>query len=172
MFLLVGLLIAIFVGLSVFFQSLWVLKLAEKICPSVTWFGPRPDKKIKKIYLTIDDAPSGRFSTEILDTLHQNGAHATFFCIGSYANAHTEAMKRVVTEGHGLGNHTMFDRASVKLPLPTLRAEIAEVEQIIDAAYNKEKIQRPTSIKWFRPGSGFFSSSLLSETKKVRLSVL
>lgn len=57
------------------------------------------------IYLTFDDGPSS-YTPQVLDLLAQYGAKATFFVIGSQAEASPQLIRRVASEGHYVGNHT------------------------------------------------------------------
>lgn len=57
------------------------------------------------VYLTFDDGPTG-LTPKVLDILAEEGIPATFFVVGSEAEAHKEVVKRIVREGHALGNHT------------------------------------------------------------------
>ncbi len=56
-------------------------------------------------YLTFDDGPSAS-TPRILDILKQHNAKATFFVVGNETQAGKNAYKRIVEEGHALGNHT------------------------------------------------------------------
>ncbi len=57
------------------------------------------------IYLTFDDGPSS-YTPQVLDLLAQYGAKATFFVIGSQAEASPQLIRRAASEGHYVGNHT------------------------------------------------------------------
>ncbi|MWC29920.1 polysaccharide deacetylase family protein [Paenibacillus sp. MMS18-CY102] len=59
----------------------------------------------KTVYLTFDDGPS-KLTGEVLDILKKNSIHATFFVLGEQVKAHPELLKRIVAEGHTVGNHT------------------------------------------------------------------
>lgn len=59
----------------------------------------------KRVALTFDDGPS-RFTAPILDALRRAGVPATFFVIGSQIKANRPILRRIVTDGHALGNHT------------------------------------------------------------------
>ncbi len=59
-----------------------------------------------KIALTFDDGPDPRNTPQILDTLKEKHAPATFFVIGSAANDDLGLLKREYDEGHEIGNHT------------------------------------------------------------------
>jgi peptidoglycan-N-acetylglucosamine deacetylase len=62
------------------------------------------DKKV--LYLTFDDGPIADVTPFVLDTLKQYQAKATFFCIGKNVEAHPGIFRRIIREGHAIGNHT------------------------------------------------------------------
>ena len=61
----------------------------------------------KGVYLTFDDGPTESMTTWILNYLKEENIPATFFCVGENAQNHIELVKRMVAEGHSIGNHTM-----------------------------------------------------------------
>ncbi len=73
------------------------------IYPSLTWRVPAEEKTI---YLTFDDGPVPGPTEFVLNTLHHYQIKATFFCIGHNVQKHPEIFKRVIHEGHSVGNHT------------------------------------------------------------------
>lgn len=62
--------------------------------------------KDKVVYLTFDDGPQPGVTNWVLDVLKQHGAKATFFCIGSNVQQYPDLYKRILDEGHAVGNHT------------------------------------------------------------------
>lgn len=60
----------------------------------------------KTISLTFDDGPDPTWTRKILDVLHKHGVPATFFVNASEGVRHPDLMKRMVDEGHAVGNHT------------------------------------------------------------------
>jgi peptidoglycan/xylan/chitin deacetylase (PgdA/CDA1 family) len=62
--------------------------------------------KDKTIYLTFDDGPTPEVTEWVLSQLESFGAKATFFCIGSNIEKHPEILKKIITSGHNVGNHT------------------------------------------------------------------
>lgn len=58
-----------------------------------------------RVALTFDDGPSD-WTAPILDTLSAHGAHATFFVIGNLAQHRVDLVRRMMTDGHEVGNHT------------------------------------------------------------------
>ena len=63
----------------------------------------KADKKIKTVYLTFDDGPSGH-TDQILEILKKNNIKATFFVIGIGKNYND--YKKIIDHGHVLGLHT------------------------------------------------------------------
>ena len=59
-----------------------------------------------KIALTFDDGPHPVYTPQILDTLKEYGVHATFFLIGENAERNPELVRRILREGHEIGNHS------------------------------------------------------------------
>lgn len=57
------------------------------------------------IYLTFDDGPSRSVTTQILDTLAEYGVHGTFFLHGHRIAGNEDLVRRMIEEGHAVGNH-------------------------------------------------------------------
>ncbi|OEH91418.1 polysaccharide deacetylase [Bacillus solimangrovi] len=60
----------------------------------------------KLVALTFDDGPEDKYTPEILDILKEKGVKATFYVVGQQIEKFPEQMRRIVNEGHGIGNHT------------------------------------------------------------------
>ncbi|MGE5541751.1 MAG: polysaccharide deacetylase family protein [Bacillota bacterium] len=60
----------------------------------------------KTIALTFDDVPDNQYTPQILDILAQKDVKATFFLIGKRVSELPEVTRRIVSEGHDVGNHT------------------------------------------------------------------
>ncbi|MDO8673347.1 MAG: polysaccharide deacetylase family protein, partial [Dehalococcoidia bacterium] len=58
------------------------------------------------VFLTFDDGPCPPFTSEILDILKDHVVPATFFVCGRNVERHPDLAKRIVREGHSIGNHT------------------------------------------------------------------
>lgn len=139
--------------LIAFFQPMPVLRWLARRSPDVLYF---VDTREKVVALTIDDVPHPQVTPEILDVLRENGVHATLFVIGDHAAGNAEILERARREGHELGNHLAHERAAVALSPEQLSEELAEVEAII----------RPSGqVKWFRPGSGWYSGRMIEQVK-------
>ncbi|GIM46517.1 hypothetical protein DNHGIG_20660 [Collibacillus ludicampi] len=84
---------------------------------------------VKKAALTFDDGPDIRFTPQILEILKRHGVKATFFIIGTRAQAHPEMVRRIAQEGHVIGNHTWTHPNLRKLSPGQVRAEIDKTNQ-------------------------------------------
>ena len=78
----------------------WILK---KIYPECIWNIQTVEKVI---YLTFDDGPHPVATNFVLDELKNYNAKATFFCIGKNVEEYFDMYKKIISEGHAVGNHT------------------------------------------------------------------
>jgi peptidoglycan/xylan/chitin deacetylase (PgdA/CDA1 family) len=67
---------------------------------------PRIPERDKVLYLTFDDGPQPEATPFVLDTLKRYDARATFFCIGKNVQEYPLLYRRILLEGHRVGNHT------------------------------------------------------------------
>ena len=140
---------------------LWLINLLQRRSPQVLFHVPVTRKVIA---LTIDDAPS-QYTSQILDVLTENGAKATFFIIGGQVIGRENLVQDILKAGSELGNHAMHDEPSINLPSATLKGEVAQVENMINRAY--EAVGQSRTANYFRPGSGIFSERVLAVTKEA-----
>ena len=110
--------------------------------------------------LTFDDGPGPETTPGLLEVLARHRARATFFLIGERVQAHPELLAAVAAAGHELANHLMRDERSVLVPDTRFRRELAEVTALL-APYGP--------VRWFRPGSGFFTPRMLRSAAQQNL---
>ena len=72
----------------------------------------------RRVALTFDDGPDLQRTPAVLDLLARQGVRATFFVVGARAEAHPELVRRMVAEGHVVGNHSYTH--SWRFPLRSL----------------------------------------------------
>lgn len=65
-----------------------------------------PDDDGDVVYLTFDDGPHPDYTPQMLDVLARHDARATFFVVGSLAQAYPDIIQRIAAEGHTIANHT------------------------------------------------------------------
>jgi peptidoglycan/xylan/chitin deacetylase (PgdA/CDA1 family) len=87
--------------------------LIKKIFSNYIWDVSNTENKI---YLTFDDGPIPEITEWVLEELKKHNAKATFFCIGNNIKKHPEIFKKVINEGHSVGNHTFNHLNGWKTP--------------------------------------------------------
>ncbi|WP_312894544.1 delta-lactam-biosynthetic de-N-acetylase [Paenibacillus eucommiae] len=99
-----------------------------------------PEKK--ELFLTFDNGYENGFTGRILDTLRDKKVPAIFFVTGPYAKEQPELMKRMVNEGHLIGNHSWshpdmsrLDQAAIRTELDKVKEEVANVTGQLDMRY-------------------------------------
>jgi peptidoglycan/xylan/chitin deacetylase (PgdA/CDA1 family) len=85
------------------------------------------------IALTFDDGPS-EWTPAILDLLRDANAQATFFVVGEAVEGREEILRRIVDEGHELGNHTYSHLDPTTLDDDALRVELVRTAERIRSA--------------------------------------
>jgi peptidoglycan-N-acetylglucosamine deacetylase len=79
-----------------------------------SWLFGRPITSVgsagRRVALTFDDGPNPEATPRILDALGARGVKATFFVLGRHADAWPDLVRRLVDEGHTLGNHGWYHR--------------------------------------------------------------
>lgn len=70
---------------------------------SVIWHGPAASDTI---YLTFDDGPYPARTNRIIEALATHGVKATFFLLGKSIPENSSLLKKAISSGHGIGNHT------------------------------------------------------------------
>jgi len=111
-----------------FVKTPWWLK---KLYPRCVWDIP---VKEKIIYLTFDDGPHPVVTPFVLDTLKQYNARATFFCIGKNVTALPDIYRRILDEGHRVGNHTFHHLNGWKVSDELYLKNILEAGKYIDSS--------------------------------------
>ena len=109
----------------------------------------------QRIYLTFDLGYESGYTNDILDVLKENDVKATFFVTGSYAKNQDEIIKRIISEGHTVGNHSNTHPDMTQLSADEAAKEITAVHDIV-----KEKYGYETYL--FRFPAGTFSEKTLA----------
>lgn len=108
-----------------------------------------------KICLTFDQGYENGYTAPILDTLKEKNVKAVFFLTGDYAKRNQELVKRMIDEGHIIGNHGMAHASLPKLSEEEAKNEIMSLHDYVKETYGYE-------MKYFRPPCGEFSEKALS----------
>ncbi len=87
-----------------FFKTPAVLKY---VYPNLLWDKKKEHQPEKPcLYLTFDDGPVPGITPFVLDTLKTYQAQATFFCVGENVEDHPDLYRKIIDQGHVVGNHT------------------------------------------------------------------
>lgn len=89
---------------------------------------------LKEVALTFDDGPHPETARPILDALAQRGARATFFVVGKQIDQHPALVRRMLNEGHEVGNHSYTHLRLDTLDADGIRQEIAKTNHAFQAA--------------------------------------
>ena len=115
------------------------------------------DNDIKYIAFTFDDGPS-RYTNELLDGLKERDVKVTFFLLGHLCERYPETLKRIVLEGHQIGNHGYDHRLLTRLKPDEIEFQINKTNEIIKRITGVE----PTII---RPAYGIYNDHILKPFK-------
>lgn len=119
------------------------------------------DSGDKDIYLTFDNGYEQGYTADVLNILKEAKVPATFFVTGHYVKEEPELVKRIVDEGHIIGNHSyhhpdfsILTKNAVKEELETLESAVGEVSD------QKE-------LRYLRPPRGIFNEQTLKWSNEL-----
>ena len=120
------------------------------------------DAEEKKIYLTFDCGYENGNSSAILDALKKHDAPATFFVVGHFLESAPEMVKRMVEDGHTVGNHTYHHYDMSKISDPAVfRKEMDDVRTLFQETTGTEMAM------YYRPPQGKYSETNLQMAKDL-----
>jgi cellulose synthase/poly-beta-1,6-N-acetylglucosamine synthase-like glycosyltransferase/peptidoglycan/xylan/chitin deacetylase (PgdA/CDA1 family)/spore germination protein YaaH len=92
------------------------------------------------IALTFDDGPDPEWTPAILDILKREHVPATFFVIGKNGQAHPDLLRRIVNEGHELGNHTFTHPNLGQIPGRLTDLELNATQRLIESVTGRSTV--------------------------------
>lgn len=114
------------------------------------------------IYLTFDAGFENGNTSAILDALKKHKAPATFFLVGNYLQTSPDLVKRMVEEGHTVGNHTFHHPDMSKISTKeAFEKELNDLETLY-----QQTTGQPMK-KYYRPPQGKYSESNLRMAKDM-----
>lgn len=120
------------------------------------------DTKEKVLYLTFDAGYENGYTAKILDVLKKQKVPAAFFLVGNYLETNPELVKRMVKEGHIVGNHTFHhpDMSQIST-MEDFSKEIGDLEKLYQKTTGEK--MKP----FYRPPQGKYSEKNLKMAKKL-----
>ena len=122
----------------------------------------RAETQEKILYLTFDAGYENGHTPAILDALKKHGAPAAFFLVGNYLETQPDLVRRMVEEGHTVGNHTYShpDMSAI-----TTEEDFCRELEKNEALYHEITGQEMT--KLYRPPQGKFCQSNLEMAQRL-----
>ena len=169
--------LALVLGLWIFFGGAiqtgnWGLSFRQEGAPPL---GPASSEQLKKydavylgdtskkvIYLTFDAGYENGNTAKILDTLKAHNVPAAFFLVGNYIEKNADLVRRMVEEGHIVGNHTMHHPDMSKISeKEAFEKELKDLEELFHRTTGKDLP------KYYRPPQGIYSEENLRLAKEL-----
>jgi len=117
-----------------------------------------PSKKV--VYLTFDEGYENGYTPKILDTLKANNVKSIFFVTAPFVKQNGDLVKRMIDEGHQLGNHSINHPSLPTLDYAGFENELIGLEKLMNEKYSK-------SFKYMRPPMGEYSERTLEAAKQL-----
>lgn len=130
----------------------------SKYDPLQALFVGEADKQ--RLWLTFDEGYENGCTHRILDTLKEKNVKATFFVTLDYAERNSELIRRMIDEGHTIGNHTCSHPSLAECSPEDVRAELSGLHDYIKNNYGYDMYV-------MRPPKGEFSEQVLSIAKEL-----
>lgn len=115
----------------------------------------------KVLYLTFDCGYENGNTPAILDALKKHNVKATFFIVGNYLSTSQDLVKRMIEEGHNVGNHSFHHPDMSAMDKETFSKELGELEKLYE-----ESMGQPMK-KYYRPPQGKYSENNLKIAKEL-----
>ena len=120
------------------------------------------DSTRKVLYLTFDAGYENGCTEIILDVLKDQQVPAAFFLVGNYLEKNADLVRRMVEEGHIVGNHTMHHYDMSRLTgKDAFSAELQDLEVLYREVTGREMP------KFYRPPQGIYSEENLRMAKEL-----
>lgn len=114
----------------------------------------------KEIYLTFDEGYENGYTAKILDVLRDTGVPAAFFVTGPYLEGQQELVRRMIDEGHIIGNHTIHHPNLGECDDDTIKEELDGLSKKCRQLYGID-------MEFVRPPEGAYSERSLAVTQSL-----
>ncbi|MER6910268.1 polysaccharide deacetylase family protein [Streptomyces sp. NPDC000594] len=146
-----------------------------------------PESGGRTMVLTFDDGPDPRYTPAVLRTLRRYGVRAMFFVCGEMVDARPDLLRRLVDDGHVIGNHSWSHPLIPRLSPAGIRSELGRTSEVIEqvsglaplwyrapfGAWNRHSFEigaelgmeplgwTVDTLDWMEPGAGTIVSRVL-----------
>ena len=117
------------------------------------------DSGVKELYLTFDNGYENGFTARVLDVLKAKRVPAAFFVTGHYVKDQPELVRRMVREGHLVGNHSWSHPDMTQISESRIREELERVKRKV------AEVSGQTEMRFMRPPRGIFSDRMLAVSR-------
>ncbi|MUK88347.1 delta-lactam-biosynthetic de-N-acetylase [Ornithinibacillus sp. L9] len=115
----------------------------------------------KNVYLTFDNGYEQGYTEEVLDVLKKENVPAAFFVTGHYVSSQPELIKRMVSEGHIIGNHSYHHPDFTIVTKDVMKRELESLEKAV------ADISDQKDMKYLRPPKGMFNETTLQWSNEL-----
>jgi peptidoglycan/xylan/chitin deacetylase (PgdA/CDA1 family) len=122
-------------------------------------------RRAGELALTFDDGPNPAWTPKLLDTLAEHDIKATFFMMGSRAQAQPALVKRMVGAGHLIGNHSWSHPNMARTSSGKIRQELAQTKDVLEQIAGKP-------VKYFRPPFGARRPAVFRVARELGMTVV
>ncbi|RKQ88705.1 delta-lactam-biosynthetic de-N-acetylase [Brockia lithotrophica] len=120
----------------------------------------------KVVYLTFDNGYENGYTARILDVLREKGVPAAFFVTGHYVKSQPELVRRMVREGHIVGNHSYHHPDMSRMSAAEIRADLEKLNAAV------REIVPEAEIRYFRPPRGIFDEKTLATARDLGMTTV
>lgn len=131
----------------------------EELAKYDAYYAENTEEKV--LYLTFDCGYENGNTPAILDALKKHNAKATFFIVGNFLSTSPDLVKRMLAEGHIVGNHSYHHPDMSSMDKETFDEELGELEILY------EQIIGEPMKKYYRPPQGKYSENNLKIAKEL-----
>lgn len=119
------------------------------------------DTAKKEIYLTFDNGYENGYTVKILDVLKEKKVPAAFFVTGQYIKDQPDLLKRMVNEGHIIGNHSWNHPDVTRISNEKMKEELERVKQGVAEVTGQKEMH------FLRTPRGIFNERALAYSKEL-----
>jgi len=119
------------------------------------------DTRKKELYLTFDNGYENGYTARILDVLKEKKVPAAFFVTGHYVNGQEDLLRRMINEGHIVGNHSWSHPDMTRISPGQIKEELEKVKREVANRTGYREM------RFMRPPRGIFNERTLAVSREL-----